>query len=56
MLDSSGSSEALRWNLINAWPDDYFGTPLNASCDLPIEGFEIEKLVMAHEGLQRADG
>jgi phage tail-like protein len=30
MLDSSGSTEVLRWNLINAWPQEWFGAPLDA--------------------------
>ena len=49
MLDSSGVSEVLRWNLINAWPEEWYGAPLDAmSRDLA-----IETLVLAHEGLQR---
>jgi phage tail-like protein len=49
MLDSSGVSEVLRWNLLNAWPEEWYGAPLDAmSRDLA-----IETLVLAHEGLQR---
>jgi phage tail-like protein len=52
MLDSAGSAEVLRWNLINAWPQEWFGAPLDAmSPDLA-----IESLVLAHEGLQRETG
>jgi phage tail-like protein len=49
MLDSSGVAEVLRWNLLNAWPEEWYGAPLDAmSRDLA-----IETLVLAHEGLQR---
>ena len=49
MLDSSGSAEALRWNLVNAWPQEWYGSPLDAmSRDLA-----VETLVLAHDGLQR---
>jgi phage tail-like protein len=49
MLDSSGSSEVLRWNLINAWPEEWYGAPLDAMS----RELAIETLVLAHEGLQR---
>jgi phage tail-like protein len=49
MLDPSGVTEVLRWNLLNAWPEEWYGAPLDAmSRDLA-----IETLVLAHEGLQR---
>ena len=52
MLDSSGSTEVLRWNLINAWPQEWYGSPLDAmSRDLA-----IETLVLAYEGLARETG
>lgn len=49
MLDPSGSSEILRWNLLNAWPEEWFGAPLDAMS----RELAIETLVLAHEGLQR---
>jgi phage tail-like protein len=52
MLDSSGSTEVLRWNLINAWPQEWFGAPLDAMS----QELAIESLVLAHEGLQRETG
>jgi phage tail-like protein len=52
MLDSPGVTEVMRWNLINAWPQEWYGAPLDAmSRDLA-----IETLVLAHEGLQRETG
>jgi phage tail-like protein len=52
MLDSSGSTEVLRWNLINAWPEEWYGAPLDAMT----KELAIETLVLAHEGLQRETG
>jgi len=52
MLDSSGSTEVLRWNLINAWPQEWFGAPLDAMS----QELAIESLVLAHEGLLRETG
>jgi phage tail-like protein len=52
MLDASGSTEVLRWNLINAWPQEWFGAPLDAMS----QELAIESLVLAHEGLQRETG
>jgi phage tail-like protein len=49
MLDSSGATEVLRWNLINAWPQEWYGAPLNAMS----QELAIETLVLAHEGLHR---
>jgi phage tail-like protein len=49
MLDSSGSAEALRWNLLNAWPQEWYGAPL-ATLSHEVA---VETLVLAHEGLQR---
>ena len=52
ILDPSGSVEAVRWNLINAWPQEWYGAPLDAmSRDLA-----IETLLLAHEGVQREAG
>ena len=49
MLDSAGASEVLRWNLINAWPQEWYGAPLDAMS----RELAIETLVLAHEGLHR---
>jgi phage tail-like protein len=52
MLDSSGTNEVLRWNLINAWPQEWYGAPLDAMS----RELAIETLVLAHEGLHRETG
>jgi len=52
MLDSAGSAEVLRWNLINAWPQEWYGAPLDAMS----RELAIETLVLAHEGLHRETG
>ncbi|WP_426513859.1 phage tail protein [Dactylosporangium sp. McL0621] len=52
LLDSSGSTEVLRWNLINAWPQEWYGSPLDAMS----RELAIETLSLAHEGLQREAG
>jgi phage tail-like protein len=52
MLDSGGRAEVLRWNLINAWPQEWYGSPLDAMS----RELAIETLVLAHEGLQREAG
>jgi phage tail-like protein len=49
MLDAAGATEVLRWNLINAWPQEWYGAPLDAMS----RELAIETLVLAHEGLQR---
>jgi phage tail-like protein len=52
MLDSSGRTEVTRWNLINAWPQEWYGAPLDAMS----RELAIETLVLAHEGLEREPG
>ncbi len=47
-----GAAEVLRWNLINAWPQEWYGAPLDAMS----HELAIETLVLAHEGLQRETG
>jgi phage tail-like protein len=49
MLDSSGTSEVLRWNLLNAWPTEWRGAPLDAMT----RELAVETLTLAHEGLER---
>ena len=49
MLDSAGATEVLRWNLLNAWPQEWYGAPLDAMS----RELAIETLTLAHEGLDR---
>jgi phage tail-like protein len=50
MLDSDGVTEVLRWNLVNAWPSQWRGAPLDA---LGNEA-AIETLTLVFESLDRA--
>ena len=50
MLDSSGATEVVRWDLTNAWPARWRGAPLDA---LNRE-IAIESLTLVFETLQRA--
>lgn len=50
MLDSDGSTERMRWDLINAWPAEWKGVPLNA---LSREA-AIESLTLVYETVNRA--
>ena len=52
MLDSSGRTEVTRWNLINAWPQEWYGAPLDAMS----RELAIETLILAYEGLEREPG
>ena len=52
MLHSTGAHEVMRWNLINAWPQEWYGAPLDAMS----QDLAIETLVLAHEGLAREGG
>ncbi len=52
MLDPAGSTEVLRWNLLNAWPQEWSGAPLDAMS----RELAIETLTLAHEGLGREAG
>jgi phage tail-like protein len=49
MLESDGSTEALRWDLINAWPSSWRGAQLDAM------GREaaIEEITLVFETLER---
>lgn len=49
VLDTDGQTEGTRWNLFNAWPTQWNGTPLNAS------GSEvaIESMTFAFESITR---
>ncbi len=50
MLDAAGAREAIRWNLLNAWPCQWSGAPLDA------KGREvaIEELRLAFDSLERS--
>jgi phage tail-like protein len=50
MLDSTGATEVMRWDLTNAWPTRWRGAPLDA---LNRE-IAIESLTLVFETLQRA--
>jgi phage tail-like protein len=50
MLDPDGSREAFRWNLINAWPCEWRGAPLDA---LGREA-AIEEMHLAYDSLDRS--
>jgi phage tail-like protein len=49
MLDSDGAREAFRWNLINSWPCEWRGVPLDA---LGREA-AIEEMHLAFDSLDR---
>ncbi|TQS43381.1 phage tail protein [Cryptosporangium phraense] len=49
VLDPTGADEVLRWNLLNAWPQEWLGAPLDAMT----QELAVETLVLAHEGLER---
>jgi phage tail-like protein len=50
MLDSTGQTEVMRWNLTNAWPARWRGAPLDA---LNRE-IAIETLTLVFETIERA--
>lgn len=50
MLDSTGATEVMRWDLTNAWPTRWRGAPLDA---LNRE-IAIESVTLVFETLQRA--
>ena len=50
MLDSEGVSEVMRWDLINAWPSEWSGAPLDAMS----RNVAIESLTLVFETLERA--
>lgn len=49
MLDTTGSSEVLRWNLFDAWPAEWQGAPLDALG----RDVAIETLKLAFDRLER---
>lgn len=50
ILDTDGVTEVLRWDLINAWPSEWRGAPLDAMS----REVAIESLTLVFESLQRA--
>jgi phage tail-like protein len=48
LLDAAGTDEALRWNMINAWPTRWRGAHLNTLA----QEIAIESLALAYEGLE----
>ena len=50
MLEPDGAKEAFRWNLINAWPCEWRGAPLDA---LGREA-AIEEMHLAYDSLDRS--
>ncbi len=50
MLEADGMAEALRWNLIDAWPSEWQGASLDASG----RELAIESMTLVFEGLERA--
>ncbi|MCU1442905.1 MAG: hypothetical protein JWQ59_1055 [Cryobacterium sp.] len=51
MLDNSGFTEIRRWNLIGAWPCDWYGAPLDALGN----ELAIESLSLAYDQLKLDD-
>jgi phage tail-like protein len=50
MLATDGVTEVLRWDLINAWPCEWRGAPLDALA----REVAIESVTLVYESLQRA--
>jgi phage tail-like protein len=50
MLQTDGITEVLRWDLINAWPAEWRGAPLDALA----HEVAIESVTLVFESLQRA--
>ncbi len=49
LLDSDGATEVMRWELIDAWPSQWQGTPLDALS----HEIAIESLTLVFETLRR---
>jgi phage tail-like protein len=49
LVDSDGVTEAMRWNLINAWISEWRGAVLNASA----HEVAIESMTIVFETLER---
>jgi phage tail-like protein len=50
LLDNDGTTEVMRWNLVNAWASQWRGTMLNAMS----REVAIESLTLVFEMLDRA--
>lgn len=50
VLQNEKHDEAVRWNLVNAWPSKYTGPDMKANAN----EVAIETIELAHEGLERA--
>lgn len=50
MLDPDDITEVLRWDLINAWPSEWRGAPLDALA----REVAIESMTLVYESAQRA--
>jgi phage tail-like protein len=50
MLDSEGSAEVMRWDLINCWPSAWRGAPLDALS----QEIAIESVTLVFETVERA--
>jgi phage tail-like protein len=48
MLDTDGSRELRRWNLVDAWPSEWRGSVLNAMS----QEVAIESLTLVYDSLQ----
>lgn len=51
MLDDAGATEVRRWNLIGAWPCEWYGAPLDALG----KELAIETLSLAYDRLELDD-
>jgi phage tail-like protein len=49
MLDSDGATEKMRWNLVNAWPSEWRGAPLDAMA----HEVAIESVTLVFDTLDR---
>jgi phage tail-like protein len=49
LLDPDGITEVMRWNLVNAWPCEWNGTPLDALAG----GVAIETLKLVFESVEK---
>ena len=50
MLETDGKTEVLRWDLINAWPAEWRGAPLDALA----REVAIESVTLVYESIARA--
>jgi phage tail-like protein len=49
MVDSDGVTEVMRWNLVDAWPSEWQGAPLDALNN----EIAIESLTLVYDALER---